>query len=237
MTNKISELVAAGHQLSKRLGEPDASMVKQLATQLDVQAALVHQYQTSACEPKYWISVHRFQSYLKFTKADAERDVAENGGIYVVPLYTSPQLDHVLPSELLASMEEVIRISDRDHAAWDRVKAGISSYHTAIINAGGIEWIGFDPAKEEAQRIPEGYVLVPQKIFLDADGIEAICSQCGNGQESGYGDYTDGLLWIGNIRRDNGDIVHGLHISSADYSEDGGVTLAEFPAIPQREEQ
>lgn len=44
MPNKISELVAAGHQLSKRLGEPDATMVKQLATQLDVQAALVKEH-------------------------------------------------------------------------------------------------------------------------------------------------------------------------------------------------
>lgn len=41
MNISIRDLVAAGHQLSKRLGEPDATVVKQLATQLDVQAALV----------------------------------------------------------------------------------------------------------------------------------------------------------------------------------------------------
>ena len=41
MNISIKELVAAGHQLSKRLGEPDAAVVSQLATQLDVQAALV----------------------------------------------------------------------------------------------------------------------------------------------------------------------------------------------------
>ncbi|MBL5919737.1 hypothetical protein I7V28_01125 [Lelliottia amnigena] len=41
MNASVRDLVAAGHQLSKRLGEPDATMVKQLATQLDVQAALV----------------------------------------------------------------------------------------------------------------------------------------------------------------------------------------------------
>ncbi|MFB9087154.1 hypothetical protein ACFFW8_20900 [Erwinia tracheiphila] len=44
MNASISDLVAAGHQLSKRLGEPDATMVKQLATQLDVQAALVKEH-------------------------------------------------------------------------------------------------------------------------------------------------------------------------------------------------
>ena len=78
--------------------------------------------------------------------------------------------------------------------------------------------------------IPEGYVLVPQQIFLKPSDIESICSQCGDGHESGYGDFTDGLLWIGNIQCDDGSIVHGLHISSADYSEEGGVTVCEFDA-------
>ncbi len=48
-------------------------------------------------EPKYWLSMHRFQSYLKFNKADAERDVAENGGLHIVPLYTAPQSAPVVP--------------------------------------------------------------------------------------------------------------------------------------------
>ncbi|WP_254067907.1 hypothetical protein [Enterobacter ludwigii] len=83
-------------------------------------------------------------------------------------------------------------------------------------------------AEVRASAIPEGYTLVPQQIFLDPSDIESICSQCGDGHESGYGDFTDGLLWIGNIQRDDGSIVHGLHISSADYSEEGGVTVCEF---------
>ena len=81
-----------------------------------------------------------------------------------------------------------------------------------------------------ASAIPEGYVLVPQQIFLEPSDIESICSQCGDGHESGYGDFTDGLLWVGNIQRDDGSIVHGLHISSADYTEEGGVTVCEFAA-------
>ena len=83
---------------------------------------------------------------------------------------------------------------------------------------------------ELAAATPEGYVLVPQQIFLDPSDIESICSQCGDGHESGYGDFTDGLLWVGNIQRDDGSIVHGLHISSADYTEEGGVTICEFAA-------
>lgn len=83
-------------------------------------------------------------------------------------------------------------------------------------------------AEVRACAIPEGYAIVPQQIFLDPSDIESICSQCGDGHESGYGDFTDGLLWVGNIQRDDGSIVHGLHISSADYSEEGGVTVCEF---------
>lgn len=85
-------------------------------------------------------------------------------------------------------------------------------------------------AEVRASAIPEGYVLVPQQIFLDPSDIESICSQCSDGHESGYGDFTDGLLWVGNIQRDDGSIVHGLHISSADYTEEGGVTVYEFAA-------
>ncbi|EFT3482483.1 hypothetical protein RRM35_003632 [Salmonella enterica] len=85
-------------------------------------------------------------------------------------------------------------------------------------------------AAVRASAIPDGYVLVPQQIFLEPSDIELICSQSGDGHESGYGDFTDGLLWVGNIQRDDGSIVHGLHISSADYTEEGGVTVCEFAA-------
>ncbi|MCP0824969.1 hypothetical protein KU709_23365 [Salmonella enterica subsp. enterica serovar Mbandaka] len=85
-----------------------------------------------------------------------------------------------------------------------------------------------------ASAIPDGYGLVPQQIFLEPSDIELICSQCGDGHESGYGDFTDGLLWVGNIQRDDGSIVHGLHISSADYTEEGGVTVCEFAAQPRK---
>ena len=82
-------------------------------------------------------------------------------------------------------------------------------------------------------KLPDGWVMVPQQIFLDASDIESICSQCGDGHKSGYGDFTDGLLWVGDIQCDNGTIMHGLHISSSDYQEEGGLTLAEFKAPVQ----
>lgn len=89
-------------------------------------------------------------------------------------------------------------------------------------------------AEVRASAIPEGYALVPQQIFLEPSDIELICSQCGDGHDYGYGDFTDGLLWVGNIQRDDGSIVHGLHISSADYTEEGGVTVCEFAAQPRK---
>lgn len=88
----------------------------------------------------------------------------------------------------------------------------------------------------EPYKLPDGWVMVPQQIFLDASDIESICSQCGDGHKSGYGDFTDGLLWVGDIQCDNGTIMHGLHISSSDYQEEGGLTLAEFKAPAQEGE-
>jgi len=102
---------------------------------------------------------------------------------------------------------------------------------------GGIETPTTDAALAEirnearASAIPDGYTLVPQQIFLEPSDIESICSQCGDGHEKGYGDFADGLLWVGNIQKDDGSIVHGLHISTADYSEEGGLTICEFAEL------
>ncbi|UAN60492.1 hypothetical protein [Serratia sp. JSRIV004] len=48
--------------------------------------------------------------------------------------YTAPPAPAV-PSELLDAMAEVIRISDRDHEAWDRAKAAISACRAALAAA------------------------------------------------------------------------------------------------------
>jgi len=43
-------------------------------------------------------------------------------------LYTAPQV----PGELLSAMEEVLRISDRDHEAWHQARAGIVACRAAM---------------------------------------------------------------------------------------------------------
>ncbi|GEM_PF-468056 len=47
-------------------------------------------------------------------------------------LYATPPTP-VVPKELLSAMEEVLRISDRDHDAWHKAKAGIVSCRAAML--------------------------------------------------------------------------------------------------------
>lgn len=49
-------------------------------------------------------------------------------------LYAAPPAP-ALPGELLDAMAEVIRISDRDHEAWDRAKVAISACRVAMLTA------------------------------------------------------------------------------------------------------
>lgn len=44
--------------------------------------------------------------------------------------HAAPQVTSV-PDEILSSMEEVLRISDRDHEAWDRAKSAIAAFRSA----------------------------------------------------------------------------------------------------------
>lgn len=41
-----------------------------------------------------------------------------------------------VPEELLSAMEEVLRISDRDHEAWHKARNGIASCRAAMLNGG-----------------------------------------------------------------------------------------------------
>jgi hypothetical protein len=47
------------------------------------------------------------------------------------PLFTDP-LAPVVPEDLLSAMEEVLRISDRDHEAWHQARAGIVACRAAM---------------------------------------------------------------------------------------------------------
>ena len=61
-------------------------------------------------------------------------DLSESWGVNYIPLYTAPPAPVVL-KELLSAMEEVLRISDRDHEAWYKVRNGIASCRAAMLQA------------------------------------------------------------------------------------------------------
>lgn len=82
-------------------------------------------------------------------------------------------------------------------------------------------------AEVRASAIPDGYKLVPKHMYLDAEDVKAISMQCGNGDKKGYGDYEDGILWIGELSND-GEMKYGLNIANANYPEEGSITVFEF---------
>lgn len=80
---------------------------------------------------------------------------------------------------------------------------------------------------------PKGYALIPTRLLLDKEVIESIAFHCGDGGGS-YGDYQDGILFIGEITDDDGRQVHGLHLACAECEEEGYTTLVEFAAAPAK---
>lgn len=88
-------------------------------------------------------------------------------------------------------------------------------------------------AEVRASAIPEGYVLVPQEMHLSSEAMEGICFHCGDGGFA-FGEFTDGLLFVGAIDDSDGQKIHGLHIATADYPEEGCATICEFLSVPHR---
>lgn len=88
-------------------------------------------------------------------------------------------------------------------------------------------------AEVRASAIPEGYVLVPQEMHLSSEAMEGICFHCGDGGFA-FGEFTDGLLFFGAIDDSDGQKIHGLHIATADYPEEGCATICEFLPGPHR---
>ena len=84
-------------------------------------------------------------------------------------------------------------------------------------------------AEVRASAIPDGWKLVPEQMYLEADDIELICSQCGNGDKK-YGEFNDGIFWVGELSDSAGVIKYGLNVADANYPEEGSITVFEFDA-------
>lgn len=223
MESNIKGLVSAGHEMASELkaecGAVDmrsvAKLISDLATQLEVQ--LVRANALAEDQQKAIESIKQADAAVKLAHEKFSELAAENAGLKAICddrrrfIMNGVQMGYIkVPAAETDPDLETIRIAISPQKPIPATDAFLSEIR--------------------ASSIPEGYVLVPQQIFLEPSDIESICSQCGDGHESGYGDFTNGLLWVGNIQCDDGSIVHGLHISSADYSEEGGVTVCEFAA-------
>lgn len=136
-------------------------------------------------EPEYWLSVHKYQSYLKFSKADAERDVAENGGMCVVPLYAA-QPAPVVPDNraitqhfdtiALETARKILRDVNRRHEFLGGNVQLLSRIQCRIDNA--CRAAMFNAAPSQTQPDEFGYVLCnhgrpdPDFVFADLDSAE-----------------------------------------------------------------
>jgi hypothetical protein len=83
-----------------------------------------------------------------------------------------------------------------------------------------------------------GREAVPAKFTIPGAAISGLVFQCGANEDNT--EFSDAIAWVGELKDDAGESVHGLHAYSTEYPEDGSVTLAEFPqpaaAIRQIEE-
>lgn len=83
-------------------------------------------------EPIAWLN----DAYLARGVVDGEAG-SEDAGPGYIPVYREPlyavQPAPVVPEELLSAMEEVLRISDRDHEAWHKARNGIVSCRAAML--------------------------------------------------------------------------------------------------------
>ncbi|WP_408913831.1 hypothetical protein [Brucella pseudogrignonensis] len=73
--------------------------------------------------------------------------------------------------------------------------------------------------------------MVPAKMLLEAKSIQDLLFILGGCDEENP--YHDGILWVGTMPDEDGDI-YGLHVYSNEYPEEGSITLATFvpPALP-----
>lgn len=149
-------------------------------------APVVHQ------EPIAWLN----DAYLARGVVDGEAG-SEDAGPGYIPVYREPlyavQPAPVVPEELLSAMEEVLRISDRDHEAWHKARNGIVSCRAAMLQ-GSQPVSNRDelPATQQPQNaqqnipnnIPSGLIEAVNDL-LNNDGSRGRYSAigCGNARE------------------------------------------------------
>ncbi|MCM7399810.1 hypothetical protein P0240_07980 [Enterobacter cloacae] len=107
----------------------------------------------------------RADYYAELEAMTLEQLAEHDAGIseFKAMLGTSKRDSFKMPEELLSAMEEVLRISDRDHEAWHKARNGIASYRDAMLQDGN------------SPTTPDGYVLVPNRLTAE-NGAKGVLS-------------------------------------------------------------
>lgn len=138
MLSETQAQITQRHALCNRGGsvEVDAYLFENMIMELQERrkaASLEEIYQCEFCHHDrngdlqwHWEDVNK-EFYDQY-------DVGRRGKRRV--LYTAPPVP-VLPEELLTTMEEVLRISDRDHEIWHKAKSAIAAGRIAMLNTDG----------------------------------------------------------------------------------------------------
>lgn len=102
--------------------------------QMEISRELLERRKRDKQEPVAWTC----QGALEDVQCGSTAMMGPEGQVGFEPLYAAspaPVAQPVqVPDELLSAMEEVLRISDRDHEAWQRAREGIAACRAAMLN-------------------------------------------------------------------------------------------------------
>ncbi len=90
----------------------------------------------------------------------------------VIKLYRHAQPEPVVPEILLSAMEEVLRISDRDHESWHKARNGIAASRAAMLQGKAEPVSNRDELNYPV--IPDGWISCNER--MPKKGQEVLCT-------------------------------------------------------------
>ncbi|WP_447872046.1 hypothetical protein [Serratia fonticola] len=124
VTTERLKQIASGNAFTCTQDDESASMAAELLAVREAQSGWTNNGQADAA----LVMLDRIDTI------DTDDDERIEEVKRIVRLFAAPPAPAV-PAELLDAMAEVIRISDRDHEAWNRAKAAISACRAAMLAA------------------------------------------------------------------------------------------------------
>lgn len=134
LIKRIEKQIDINSTIIKRLGD-DSAAVSELAVKtamMDMEIFNIALASLTA-EPVAWI----WKTASGYDTTSVRMPRNRPGKYAARPLYTAPPAP-IVPEELLSAMEEVLRISDRDHEAWHKVRNGIASCRAAMLQGADV---------------------------------------------------------------------------------------------------